>query len=206
MLRHRTFAIASLVIAAACSDDTKQPTPDSGADELADVVYVGEATDEALERLLDVAAKDDPAQYVVIDAPDLSAPLAADTPPTFEYHLASQALHVPAPREAEPAAPAWQRPLREVLKLLGPPRVAYAHGAPLNGTGYFLELDDARGNTVLRVFTDKNSYAPDAATWKSLAQAPQPLTLEITSAFFEDNDIPADGGPFVGGSFELSIE
>jgi hypothetical protein len=32
------------------------------------------------------------------------------------------------------------------------------------------------------------------------------LTLTITSTFFEDNNVPADGGPFVGGSFPFRIE
>jgi hypothetical protein len=108
---------------------------------------------------------------------------------------------------ALPAAPpAWQRPLREILKLLGPPRVAHAHGAPFNGNGYFLQFLDADDEPLVQVFTSKTNYAPDADHWQTLLEAKQPLTLKVTSAFFENNDIPSDGGPYQGGSFEFSIE
>jgi len=210
MLRRRTFTIVSLALVVACSEDDAGKPSGSGTTppDLTGVIYAGGTTDEALERLADTKAKDDPKQYVVVDAPDLSAPLAADAPATFEFHLATQASRLPSPRPApkgEPA-PVWRRPLKELLALLGPPRVAFAHGTPFNGTGYFLEYHDASGRAVLRVFTAKQSYTPDAEAWQSLARASQPITLDITSAFFEDNDIPADGGPFIGGSFGLTIE
>lgn len=209
MRRRRTFAFLSLLLVAGCSDDEAAPTRPGGGEgpDLTGVVYEGATTDEALERLLDATPKDDPKRYVIVASPDLSAPLSAEAPVTFEYHLATEAFQAPAPRsKAAPAAPAWQRSLREVLQLLGPPRVAHAHGAPFNGTGYFLELHGADGGAILRVFTSKQSYTPDADAWQRVVNAPPPLTLEITSAFFEDNDVPADGGPFVGGSFELAIE
>jgi hypothetical protein len=39
-----------------------------------------------------------------------------------------------------------------------------------------------------------------------LANAQQPLTLSITWAQFEENNIPANSGPFVGGTLPLTIE
>jgi hypothetical protein len=209
MSMSRSLTVCFLVGLTACSNDADPPPQATDeAPDLADVVYVAGTTDEALERLVDATPKDDARQYVTIDAPDLSAPLSANAPVTFEYHLASQARLTPKPSSKTPPAalPAWQRPLREVLKLLGPPRVAYAHGTPYNGTAYFLSFVDAEDQAVLRVFTGKPSYTPDSAAWESLTQARQPLTLEVTSAFFEDNDILADGGPYRGGSFDLSIE
>jgi len=208
MLLRRVSFVGGLLALASCSSDAKDPakTDTDATLDISSAVYVGGTTDEALERLIDAKLKDDPNQYVSVDAPDLSEPLSADTPATFEYHLASQASHAPRVKPAPAAAPAWQRPLRELVKLLGPPRVAYAHGVPYNGTGYFLNVRDADASSQLLVFTSKASYTPDAATWQTLADAKQPLELVITSAYFEENDIPSDGGPYVGGSFTFSIE
>lgn len=205
MLPRRRAALALLLALSSCSSDSSVPerTEPGAAPDVEDVVYVGGTSDEALERLLDAKPKDDPSQYVIVDAPDLSTPIPADTPAAFEYHLASEASRV---RALPPAPPAWQRPLRELLKLLGPPRVAYAHGVPFNGQGYFLELLDADAEPVLRVFTAKTSYMPAAEAWQTLVNAKQPLSLRVTSAFFENNDIRSDGGPYVGGSFEFRIE
>ncbi len=204
----RASSLVLLLALSSCSSDAKEPAkrdPDAALD-LSRAVYVGSTTDEALERLVDATLKDDPNQYVIVDAPDLSEPLSADTPATFEYHLASQASRSPRVEPAPAAPPAWQRSLRELVKLLGPLRVAHAHGAPYNGIGYFLNFKDADQRSQLLVFTSKAAFTPDAEAWQTLADAKQPLELVITSAYFEENDIPSDGGPFVGGSFELRVE
>jgi len=85
-------------------------------------------------------------------------------------------------------------------------RAAAAHGVPFNGTGYFLVVSDASSRQLLRVFTDETSYTPDASRWGYLASSQQPLTLSITWAQFEENDIPVNSGPFVGGTLPLTIE
>ncbi len=200
-----------LLLLAACSSNTdaasNQPAT-AGLPDISNVVYVGGATDEALLHLLTATAKDVAAQRAILDAPDLSSPLAPDSPPTLSFHLASQTAHLPRPG-AKPTAPAgssWPRPLRELLRFLGPERVAYAHGTPYNGTAYLLVISDASAKPALRVFTNQASYTPDASVWQSLALAPQPLSLSITSAFFEENNIPEDGGPFVGGSFAFRVQ
>jgi hypothetical protein len=206
---HRRWVVGVPLLLLACSnkdDAAPEPSESDGPVDISDVVYVGGTTDEALLRMLDSKIKDDVTQYVSVEAPDLNEALAADTPATFEFHLASEAKHLGTPRALPVQPPAWQRAAREVLKLLGPPRVAYAHGTPYNGTAYFLTISDADAKAQLRVFTNKASYTPDAAAWESLTNAAQPLTLEISSAFFDDNDVTADGGPFVGGSFDFRIE
>lgn len=203
----RLAALASFALLLGCSNDAADsPREPASPPDISNVVYAGGTTDEALLRLLDVTPKDDARQYVIVDAPDLSEPLPSDPPPTFEFHLASEATHVPTPPAAPVPRPAWQRALREVLQLLGPPRVAHAHGVPYNGTAYYLVVSDADAKPVLQLFTGKASYTPPSDAWQKLTAAKPPLTLDITSAFFEANDIPADGGPFVGGSFELTIE
>jgi len=62
-------------------------------------------------------------------------------------------------------------------------------------------ITDADSKPKLQVFTPDTSFTPEAADWQNLVQARQPLKLEITWAIFERNDIPADGGPFVGGMY-----
>ncbi|MET0795088.1 MAG: hypothetical protein ABW061_26455 [Polyangiaceae bacterium] len=207
--RQRWALGCSLLLLSACSSKTDPPSDKPGSSNLPDisnVVYVGAPTDDALLRLLAAPTKDEPQKYVLVDAPDFSVPLSQDSPATIAFHLASQA-RAPFPAlKAPQRAPAWQRPLRDLLHLLGAPRPAYAHGTPYNGTAYLLVISDADDKTKLRVFTSNPSYTPQLEAWQSLAQAAQPLRLEITSAFFEENNIPADGGPFVGGSFEFRIE
>lgn len=207
--RRRDLVPFSWLMLAACSSNPSEPSPGSGPDaafDLLSVVYVGGTTDEALSRLLDAAVKDDPRQYISVDTPDLSAPVAADAPAAFTFHLASQATHTPRAIPLFAPEPAWKRPLRELVQLLGPPRLAHAHGTPYNGTAYFVTFSDADGKALLRVFSAKPSYTSSPEAWQSLGRAKQPLQLDITSAYFEENDVPADGGPFVGGSFDFSIQ
>jgi hypothetical protein len=203
----RRAAFVLLLGLCSCSSNASAPT-DPGGQDISDVIYVGGVTDEALERMLDVTPKEDPRQALVVESPDLSAPLPADSAATFEFHLASTAQRAPVvpvgPVGSQPSK--WQRSFREFVHLLAPVRIAHAHGAPYNGTAYYLVITDADSKQRLQVFTTETSFTPEAVDWQNLVQARQPLTLTITSAFFEDNDVPASGGPFVGGTFPFRIE
>ncbi len=77
---------------------------------------------------------------------------------------------------------------------------------PYNGDAYYLVFSGADSKPILQVFTPELTFTPEDTDWQHLVQAPQPLTLEITSAFFEENDVPVDGGPYVGGKFSFKIE
>jgi len=200
-----------MLLLASCSSNSNAPTDhhDTGGEQdISNVIYVGGVTDEALVRLLDVAPKHDARQAVIIDSPDLTAPLAKDSPATFGFHLATEATRSPGLRLRPAGAPPakWRRPVQDFLRLLAPERIAHAHGVPYNGTAYYLVFTGADSKQVLQVFTAGTSFTPEAVDWQHLTEAPQPVTLEITSAFFEDNSIPADGGPFVGGTFPFRIE
>lgn len=202
-------AFACLLLLASCSSnsDTKADHPDAGED-ISDVIYVGGVTDEALENMLAITPKNDAHQVMVIAAPDLSAPVPAESAATFEFHPASEAHYSPAPRlaPARHTGSNWQHVVHEVVQFLSPVRVAHAHGEPYNGSAYYLVFSDAKSNTQLQVFTTKTSFTPESVDWQNLVQAAQPLSLTITSAFFDDNAVPIDGGPFVGGTFPFSIE
>ncbi len=202
-LRSLWLALALAPLSVACSDDSSDdPTPGgTGTD---DVVYAGGTTDEALEQLLDRAPKDVAAERLVIDAPAADAVLSAGEPGSFAFHGGTAGRAAP-PSHYSP--PSWKdRAWTDLKQLFGPERAAHAHGTPYNGTAYFLVVDDAQGASRLRVFTGETSYEVDSATWSALAEVPQPLTLTIVSAFFEENDIPADGGPFVGADVQFRIE
>jgi len=179
----------------------------AGEQNIENVIYVGDVTDEALVRMLDGTPKNDARQAVIVDSPDLSVPLSKDSPATLQFHLASQASRAPlllgpstTPR------PRWQRSLHEFLRLLAPEGVAHAHGAAYNGPAYYLVITGADSKQILQVFSSKTSFTPEALDWQHLTEAPQPLRLDITSAFFDDNGIGEDGGPFVGGTFSIRIE
>jgi hypothetical protein len=209
-LHTRGAAYLLVLLLASCSSNSSDSTDHhepAGEQNIDDVIYVGEVTDEALVRLLDGTPKNDPRQAVIIDSPDLSVPLSKDSPATLQFHLASQASRAPLLQgPSAPPRPGWQRSLHEFLRLLAPEGVAHAHGAAYNGPAYYLVITGADSKQVLKVFTPKTSFTPEALDWQHLAEAPQPLRLEITSAFFDANSIGQDGGPFVGGTFSIRIE
>jgi len=205
------LAFGVLLLAAGCSGKSSAPTehgnPTTSLD-TSTVIYVGGVTDEALLRLLSATPKNDPRQSLVIDSPVSDAPAPQETPQPFLFHPASQALGA-APALRRGPAPHMPRTglglFRELAHFLAPERVAHAHGAPFNGTAYLLVVADAASKTQLAVFTNQTSYVPTTDAWHSLAQAPQPLTLTIISASFDLNEIPIDGGPFVGAVSPFEI-
>lgn len=160
----------------------------SGPD-LSDVVYEGLATDEALLAYLDATPEVDAAHAAVVDAPTDGGTLASGA--AITWHLPSGTASVaPAPRRSPRG---WSAPLREVV---GPERSAFAHGDPLNGLAYLVELSSG-GDTVYRVFTTDPSHTPDAAHFAMLSG--KAVEICVSSAIFEQNEIAPDGGPFVGG-------
>ncbi|XXX73587.1 hypothetical protein WMF30_38685 [Sorangium sp. So ce134] len=183
--------------------------------ELADVIYEGGATDEALDALLGAEPKDEPSQGTVFDAPEDGATLPGDVAPELTFHVAGTAQRTapgaaPAlglagagPGAREPGA-AGASPWAELGALLGPVRAAQAHGTPINGRAYFLVFTAAE-RELLRVFTTKLSYTPDAAAWDKLRAAGGPITVSVLNAVFENNRIVQGGGPFTGVPVTFSV-
>jgi len=209
---HRRGAVCLLVLLGlACSSNSDAPANPNGPDGEQDtdnVIYVPNVTDEALDRMLAITPKTDARQAAIVDSPDLTAPVSKDSPATFQFHLQGQSAQAPGLRFApsSPAPSKWRRGLHELLQLLAPERIAHAHGEAYNGTAYYLVISDKDSKQILQVFTPETSYTPEAVDWQHLVEAPQPLTLEITSAYFESNNVTVDGGPFVGGKFQFQIE
>ena len=210
-LHRRSAACALVLLISACSSNSDAPTKPAGPAEeqdLSNVIYVPSVTDEALEQMVAIVPKADARQVAIVDSPDFSVPVPKNGPATFKFHLLSETAHIPGLRFApnREASPKWRRGLHELMQLLVPERIAHAHGEAYNGTAYYLVITDQDSKPILQVFTPETSYTPEALDWQHLVEAAQPLTLEITSAFFETNNVPAGGGPFAGGKFQFRIE
>ncbi|HEY4103160.1 MAG TPA: hypothetical protein VGM44_04685 [Polyangiaceae bacterium] len=66
----------------------------------------------------------------------------------------------------------------------------------------------ATASHLLRVFTNLDSYTPDPTAWQTLVGAGDMITLSITTATFENDQLPADGdgGPFAGTSIHFTVQ
>jgi hypothetical protein len=212
-------ALAALVsvamYAGACGHGDDHEHGDTSSDpSLADVIYEAGTTDEALEALLAVEPKDEPSQGTVFDAPEDGAALPGDAAPELTFHVAGTARRTAPGAAPELGLAAGMRELAapgasivaELGALLGPARAAWAHGTPINGRAYFLVFATAERELLLRVFTTKLSYTPDAAAWDKLRAAGAPITVSVINAVFENNRIVQGGGPFTGEPLTFSIQ
>jgi hypothetical protein len=183
----RTFAIAlSLSLCLACSGPAAEPT----------VLYDGAPTDEALEQMLALPMVDGPELTIV--SPTEDEECDADTPLTVTFEEGTARL-VPQRRGR---AEHW---LERVARAFGV-TAAYAHGTPYNGVAYLLEFADAGSSKRLQVFTDQTSFTIPEADWEALAENPNPITLTVYSATFEENDVVSEGGPFERAQVTFTIE
>ncbi|WP_437522804.1 hypothetical protein WME79_32440 [Sorangium sp. So ce726] len=203
------LASAAMYTGACGHSDDHTSSGTSSDPSLADVIFEGGATDEALEELLAVDAKDEPAQGTVFDAPEDGAMVPGEAALELTFHVAGAAQRTapraaPELRLATAAAPGASI-VAELGALLGPARAAWAHGTPINGRAYFLVFTTAERELLLRVFTTKLSYTPDAAAWDKLRAAGVPITVSVISALFENNRIVQGGGPFTGEPVTFTI-
>ncbi len=201
------FALASGVLGVGCSDDDPAaPAASGGAGgaaagaggtnganagaaakpDISGVVYAEGATDEALESVVGVqpTVGDSKAPLVSLPAANGEA-ISQLAPPTFAWSAAIALREV--------------GPLRRALALASL-RQAHAHGDPNTGLVYYLEFSDSNGAPLLRVFTTKTTYTPDATAWAKLVVAGGAISLRVTGARVENNDLVAGGGPFVASA------
>lgn len=181
------------MVLSGCESPAEPKTPVST--DISDVVYDGLATDEALVILLGFKAQSDPSQNAVVDNPAPQMSLSAASPATFAWHIGEMASVSPPP---------LRKNTLDIGALLGP-ALAHAHGAPINGRGYFLVFSTPASPKLLRVFTTELTYTPDAAAWATLVSAGGPISLTVTNAIFEDNRVAQDGGPFAGAAISFSM-
>lgn len=177
-----------------------------GGDDLADVLYEGEATDEALVELLASTPVDDASQSASFLTPAAGATLDPATVQTFTWAVGGTALRIaPVPAGSSRSARAAKRDVSWLERAAGvifDVREAHAHGAPVNGRAYLLVFSTASDAKLLRVFTTELQYVPDTAAWEKLSAAGA-VSVTITNAIFEQNRVAPEGGPFVGPALQL---
>lgn len=198
----------ALVLALASLTSCSSETPAGEGPQIPPVLYVGAATDEALERMLAVAAKDVSTERLVIDTPAPDAVVAEGAPIVFSFHRAASARRAPSENRGTDTKMTLRTrsPPRSVLAWLSPVAVAHAHGTPFNGIAYYLVVSDASLRPQLRVFTDRTIHTLNGPGSTALRAAEQPLVLTLTSATFEENEVVSGGGPFLAGSLNFRAE
>jgi len=75
-----------------------------------------------------------------------------------------------------------------------------------NGPTFFLLFSSASNPKLLRLFTSLTSYTPDGADWQKLVLAAEPISVNVTSATFENDLLTADGGPHIGQTIAVTIQ
>lgn len=226
LLRIATLALVpSLLLAAACSDDATSTSGGGGSgagSSEAEVIYEEEATDEALEALLEAPVVEDAAESAYITSPADGDALAASTPPTFEWQVGPEETgslstnpdqrfgFVRPPSDAHWSTPDSAEVLSTVAPSLfgvfAPAQPAHAHGTPVNGRGYLFVIEDASGTKVHRVFTLGLEHTPTQAAWDGIAASEGPFKASVTNAIFEANKVVEQGGPFEGPAIGFTIE
>lgn len=187
-------AVALLGLAAsyapACSsDDEHVPDP-----RLRGVVYELGTNEDALVSLISTNA-----QTNVPSAPTLVAPTRGphvpDAPPlTFSWKPGVAARGIPKTTTRFTAATPF-----------GPIALASAHGAVLNGPGYFVVLSAPGDPNFHRVFTTGTSYRPDDQTWARMKNVRSSIVLTVTAADFENNRVVVGRGPFASDSVPFDL-
>jgi len=166
---------------------------------LADVVFVMDGGDEALAAMLAKAATQDPLDGPAWLTPQPAAVLPAD-PTALQWQAGSlvQQEHrlEPAPdrNQGNRAAAGW---LADALL-----PSAWAHGAPLTGRATLVDIRDAQGKSLLRVFTKGQSYIATAAQWQRL-QGAGPLTGQLLAARFANNRVV--DGPWLSAPVAFEV-
>jgi hypothetical protein len=201
------FAALGAFATTACS--SKSVAAAANQDSLADVIYEGTGSDEALTDML--LAKKASGKTPRITFPAANQSIASATLPTFAWAEPTAAYRVPRPElqwlpafdEARQATRTNRVPrLLDWLQIEG---TAYAHGSASNGVGYLVEFSTPAAPKYLRIFTTKTSYVPLGDAWQRLQAAKTGIRMKITAATFEENRLVAGSGPFESEAVTFTI-
>jgi hypothetical protein len=180
LLPLRRFTLGLLIATAAslpaCSSD-KTPTASSALG--SDVIREGTTTAVALDEFLGTPADSWAWAGGQFLTPSDQAVLPATTPQTFTW----QADGTTPPADTDVLVPNEQQ-----------------------GQTFLLVFSTPADPKLLRVFTSLTSYTPSAAAWQKLVRAGAPITLSISSATFENDQLTGDGGPHIGQTIQLTIQ
>jgi len=189
---------------------------DQGIPALADVVYEGGTTDEALQALLDAMPTSPPQLVANFTAPTNGAVVPSSPAPQFTWAVGAKAtfdsprhfidpMNVDtAPRFAKSTSPGVVGVILSGL-LSGVPE-AYAHGTPTSGPAYYVLFTTSKNDKLLRVFTPNLTYTPDATALAKLKGAGEAIHAIVTYAEFDQNRIAQDGGPYKGSEIVFTLQ
>ena len=168
---------------------------------LADVVCEGRVNDVELEAVLATPWLDDPIHAAWVSRPDDGGSLPSSVIPTFRWDAG-----IPSPHASlSPAMFQKRTPRRTPLEdLFGGEKSAHADSA-MSGPAYLLVFTDEHGARLLRVFTNATSYTPSEEAWAALPRDAW-LTLTVTAARFNRDELAFDGGPFSGLPTTFTID
>lgn len=173
---------------------------DHTAEGLPQVIYEGDASDEALERFWAKVPSATPSTTsgAVLSSPSNGAVLPAATPPTLRWMLAT------ASRLADPQETTYgSRRIAPARWLEIAP--AHAHLPPVTGMVYLVELRTSAGEAApSRLFTTNTEWTLDATTWSALKAAKKPVEVTIWNGYLNQNVV--EEGPFVSAKTTFTIE
>ncbi|WP_373048676.1 hypothetical protein [Vulgatibacter sp.] len=158
------------------------------------VVYDGDASDEAIERVWDKRCTAEAvAGAATLSEPAAGAVVGSSVPATLRWEQAIAALPGGATRLQAPAGVMPQL-------AFGLP-LAWAHLPPVTGWVYLVEMKLADGSS-LWLFTTERSWQPDPIAWRRLVGSGE-VSVEITSTYLNQNVI--EEGPWLGERRTFSI-
>ena len=197
-----SVALTSIaLLAAACTGSKKSETTDPRCADTV-VVYEGAATDETCKTILE--AED--AGLVTTGgtfAPTITLGSGALASASTSFHITWNSpidldgdafLYVPAKRHA----PKKVELAGEMLKLLSPVSVAFAHEPPVTGAVHMLRIKGIGGSDTQLLFTTKLQTMITGSNLAAILATATPMQLELTDTYLTENRIatPAQDGPF----------
>lgn len=182
MIRARLFFFAALFAGCGASNPCGEPH------------YGGNATDEAWRTMVDgerrVIADEAKASTVLQPTEGQEYP-ASGAAPTLRWSSPLAASVAPLRRSAP--VPGWRFRLSDLL--IGE---AWAHGAPVTGPIHLIKITAPGAKCPVQAITTQLEWRIPDGAWETLkASGGQALTLEITSAYLQENRISE--GPFRAG-------
>jgi len=161
-------------------------------------LYGGNATDEAWRSLVDVKQRPaDSSLAVTVVSPTEGELYATDAaPPRWEWTSPLNAS-VDRPRSGALALEASPRSSRSFTAWLGELLLptAHAHLPPFTGDIYWVEVSTPGAKCpVAQVLTSDLSWQLDATTWAKLARSGQSFSVQVTSAYLQENRVTE--GPY----------
>jgi hypothetical protein len=176
----RVTLFTALVAGAACAFGCSSSNATSESDPLSvGIVREGTTTNAALKAFLDAQADEWPWAGGQFVTPVNQAVLPAATPEVFSW----TAVATDGPDAGDTLLPSEQQ-----------------------GAVFLLVFSTPSNAQLLRVFTSLTAYTPDATAWQTLVGAGGTITLSITAATFENDQLTGDGGPHNGEIITFTIQ